>query len=116
MCRYETSVLQAHPKKDWTAAAKHYRLAMTVYPSGEQLLGIRRLLSMYSMLAQQSGYVECSHKQATTASIAARVQSSWLSIPKLHLCLHRKLSPVTGHGCMDLWTVLILRLLLPIWL
>ena len=34
VCRYETSVLQSQPKKDWNAAARHYRLAMTVYPSG----------------------------------------------------------------------------------
>lgn len=34
-CRYETSVLQSQPKKDWSAAAKHYRLAMSVYPSGD---------------------------------------------------------------------------------
>jgi len=35
LCRYETSVLQSQPKKDWSAAAKHYRLAMNVYPSGD---------------------------------------------------------------------------------
>ena len=34
-CRYETSVLQSQPKKDWSAAAKHYRLAKNVYPSGD---------------------------------------------------------------------------------
>ncbi len=34
-CRYETSVLQSQPKKDWSAAAKHYCLAMSVYPSGD---------------------------------------------------------------------------------
>ena len=35
-CRYETSVLQHQPKKDWNIAARHYRLAMAVLPSGEQ--------------------------------------------------------------------------------
>lgn len=37
LCRYETSVLQHQPKKDWSIAARHYRLAMAVFPSGECL-------------------------------------------------------------------------------
>jgi len=27
--------LQSQPKKDWSAAAKHYRIAMSAYPSGD---------------------------------------------------------------------------------
>lgn len=37
VCRYEISVLQQQPKKDWSVAARHYRLAMAVFPSGERL-------------------------------------------------------------------------------
>ncbi|KAA6424776.1 MAG: hypothetical protein FRX49_05443 [Trebouxia sp. A1-2] len=46
--RYETSVLQSQPKKDWSAAAKHYRLAMSVYPSGGNSYNQLAVLSTYS--------------------------------------------------------------------
>ncbi|KAL0046021.1 hypothetical protein WJX82_011659 [Trebouxia sp. C0006] len=46
--RYETSVLQSQPKKDWSAAAKHYCLAMSVYPSGGNSYNQLAVLSTYS--------------------------------------------------------------------
>ncbi|DBA73433.1 TPA: hypothetical protein ACH3X1_011469 [Trebouxia sp. C0004] len=46
--RYETSVLQSQSKKDWSAAAKHYRLAMNVYPSGGNSYNQLAVLATYN--------------------------------------------------------------------
>ena len=97
VCRYEISVLQHQPKKDWSVAARHYRLAMAVFPSGGRLhLHLSNSNPLPSMRIQPLPSADTANTSMGRL-IQFGCHACVINLPPLHICcrcrkLVRKLS------------------------